>query len=244
MKPRAATSISHWLFLLVFLCTIRSHAEDGYRLWLRYDRIGNAGLLQQYRNTISSCQVNDHDPALKVAGEELIIGMQGLLDMPIARIDAALALVPEGCIIAGTPSSSAAIRQLHLEQRLAGIGDEGFVIVSIRTLARAMRASRSRQTRAPGYFMASFIFCDCCKRNRISGNWPSAVRRSINIVYSITGTTPTAGSNGDMPVYPCGIGKHCRRFILTAAIPTMPGQMPRSGSMGPCSIASTRTRSF
>jgi alpha-glucuronidase len=136
MKPRAATSIGHGLFLLVFFCTIRSHAEDGYRLWLRYDRIGNAGLLQEYRNTISSCQVSDHDPVLKVAGEELITGVQGLLDIAVARVDAALAVVPEGCITAGTPSSSAAIRRLHLEQRLAALGDEGFLIVSIQGKGR------------------------------------------------------------------------------------------------------------
>jgi alpha-glucuronidase len=130
MKPRAITSICSPLFLLVFFCTIRSRAEDGYRLWLRYDRVGNARLLQEYRNTISSCQMIDPNPTLKTAREELLAGLQGLLDTPIARIDTAMTSAPEGCITVGTPSSSAAIRYLHLEQRLADIGDEGFVIIS------------------------------------------------------------------------------------------------------------------
>ena len=37
-------------FLFIWLlCTITVNAEDGYRLWLRYDKIDNAALLQQPR---------------------------------------------------------------------------------------------------------------------------------------------------------------------------------------------------
>ena len=32
-------------------------AEDGYRLWLRYDLIGNPRILQSYRNSITSLQL-------------------------------------------------------------------------------------------------------------------------------------------------------------------------------------------
>ncbi len=60
-------------------------AEDGYRLWLRYDKIDNAALLQQYRNQISSVLFENSSPTLNVAKKELLTGLQGLLDKKIVE---------------------------------------------------------------------------------------------------------------------------------------------------------------
>jgi alpha-glucuronidase len=116
--------------LLALLLSVSARAEDGYRLWLRYDPISDSRLLGQYRSSISAYQLNDPSPALKAAREELLKGLKGLLDKNIAQAPAGSAAWPEGCLVIGTPASSAAIAALHLDQALAGAGQEGFIIVS------------------------------------------------------------------------------------------------------------------
>ena len=46
------------LILLLLSRLSATLAEDGYRLWLRYDRIRDPQLLQDYRNAITSFQFN------------------------------------------------------------------------------------------------------------------------------------------------------------------------------------------
>jgi len=117
--------------LLALLLAFGARAEDGYRLWLRYDRIANTRLLQEYRNTIVSFQLDAGSPVLTAAREELLAGLDGLLDRHTDQTPAATGPIPEGCLAIGTPVSSAAIRDLHLEQRLAGLGKEGYIIASV-----------------------------------------------------------------------------------------------------------------
>ena len=69
-----------FISLVAALCLF---AEDGYRLWLRYDKIDNGSLLQQYRNQINSIIVNGSSPTLAIAKNELLTGLQGLLDKNI-----------------------------------------------------------------------------------------------------------------------------------------------------------------
>jgi alpha-glucuronidase len=66
---------SIFLILFMLLFVFDSNAEDGYRLWLRYDKISNKILLQQYRNKISGIQMNTNSATLKVAMEELFNGL-------------------------------------------------------------------------------------------------------------------------------------------------------------------------
>ncbi|MDP4261462.1 MAG: alpha-glucuronidase family glycosyl hydrolase [Bacteroidota bacterium] len=66
------------LFILLMTAS-RLFAEDGYRLWLRYDKIDNSILLQQYRNNISSVVINGSSPTIIAARQELLAGLDGLL---------------------------------------------------------------------------------------------------------------------------------------------------------------------
>ena len=124
---------SHFIsaILLILFFSVAARAEDGYRLWLRYDKVSDPRVLQEYRNTISAYEVNDPGTVLKAAREELLAGLKGLLDKEILRAQTGSGSMPEGCIIAGTTVSSAAIASLHLEKALSEAGQEGFVIVSI-----------------------------------------------------------------------------------------------------------------
>jgi alpha-glucuronidase len=113
------------ILLSCLFLTASLHAEDGYRLWLRYDKINNARLLQEYKAIITSMQVEGNTPTLIAARNELTMGLEGLLGKKIPGSD------NSGSIIAGT-ISSAVIRSAISESDLNKIGKEGFIIRSVK----------------------------------------------------------------------------------------------------------------
>ena len=98
-------------------------AEDGYRLWLRYDKIDNASLLHQYRNLVTSVQVNGSSQTIHIAKAELIRGLEGLLGKKITSISSA-----SRSIVAGTPATSSFVKSIFSASDLDSIGNEGFII--------------------------------------------------------------------------------------------------------------------
>ncbi len=99
-------------------------AEDGYRLWLRYDKIDNTALLQHYRNKISAILVSGSSATSKIAREELIRGLEGLL----GRKTIPVTTITNNCILAGTPATSPAIKSLFPRDDVDRLGQEGFMI--------------------------------------------------------------------------------------------------------------------
>src|SRR5947208_2767781 len=109
-----------FLIICVVFTSLLSHADDGYRLWLRFDKIDNATLLQQYRSNITAIQINAASPTLSVAKQELINDLQGLLDKKITDQKT----ISDKCIVAGTPLSSNIIKQF-LSSENFNLGKEG-----------------------------------------------------------------------------------------------------------------------
>ena len=76
------------LVLLAALSVCRSRAEDGYRLWLRYDRIDDAGLRAGYLAAASrivlSTPRGSESPVISAARRELMDGLGGLLGASVA----------------------------------------------------------------------------------------------------------------------------------------------------------------
>lgn len=58
-------------------------AEDGYRLWLRYDKISNTVLLGQYKKNIQTIAVEGTSPTLDIIRTEIKNGLSGLLGKEI-----------------------------------------------------------------------------------------------------------------------------------------------------------------
>ncbi len=112
-------------FLLLYCCltVYILHAEDGYRLWLRYDKVDNSKLLQQYRNAISYIQFAHASPTLAAAKEEMIDGLQGLLDKKILLQNS----TENGTILVVTAADSI-IYSLISRDDLDKIAKDGFVI--------------------------------------------------------------------------------------------------------------------
>lgn len=113
-----------FLFCLVFGFTIFiAHADDGYRLWLRYDKIDNNNLLQQYRQQISSITIAGYSATMLAAKEEMQNGLQGLLDKKIPVLNNPAAAT----VLAGT-GDNPVIHSAMNAAAFTKISREGFLI--------------------------------------------------------------------------------------------------------------------
>jgi alpha-glucuronidase len=107
-----------------------AQAEDGYRLWLRYDKITDPPLLSQYNNLIKSTCVTGNSPILLSAKQEMEMGLNGLLGRKIntnANIDKASILAGRLINIPGSykknrsfPSNAETGAYMIYTQKLAG----------------------------------------------------------------------------------------------------------------------------
>lgn len=107
--------------VMLLLMMLSSTAEDGYRLWLRYDKIQNEALLQQYRNVVRSVFFEGSSPTLNIAKAELLSALEGLLGKKINETRS----IDEGSIvILKLPNSK------FLSIGNPSLGPEGFSIRS------------------------------------------------------------------------------------------------------------------
>ena len=115
------------VFLQLFTAAV-AKAEDGYRLWLRYDPLPGE-MIGAYRPRVTSVVVQGRSATLDAIRAELADGCTGLLGGPVpvaGGVDRA------GAVVVGTPQSSPLIAGLRWGRRLAALGPEGFLIRSVR----------------------------------------------------------------------------------------------------------------
>ncbi|MBO9203771.1 MULTISPECIES: alpha-glucuronidase family glycosyl hydrolase [Niastella] len=103
-------------------------AEDGYRLWLRYNTIDNVSLLQQYRQQVTSINCPSDDARLVSANQELQTGLSGLLGKKIPLQTAVI----NGTVMLALPTHLPFIRKQIGDTAMARLGDEGFIIRTIK----------------------------------------------------------------------------------------------------------------
>lgn len=100
-------------------------SEDGYELWMRYRPIEDEAVLAAYRSTLTQVVIAGTSPTFKVAEQELLLGLKGLLgDIPLVnQID------QPGTLVIGTFQDSP-ITEMPFEQVPALGNNEGFIILS------------------------------------------------------------------------------------------------------------------
>src|SRR5215212_4814830 len=113
--------------LLLLLITVSAKSEDGYRLWLRYDKITDQEILQTYRAQIRSIHFYGTSPTLSIAKTELINGIEGLLDKEIVENN----LVNNGSVLVFKKSDPGITILSNVDY--TRLGKEGFIIQSIST---------------------------------------------------------------------------------------------------------------
>lgn len=113
------------LALLLFAASAVS-AEDGYRLWLRYEQVPPS-MLAEYRSRITSAIVEGRSPSAEIIKNELRNGLNGLLgtSVPLAE-----KVERDGAIVVVT-SNSSLINGAQWKQQLMALGPEGFRIATL-----------------------------------------------------------------------------------------------------------------
>lgn len=120
---RVSSLFSILFFSLLSFTNVQ--AEDGYRLWLRYDQIKDTQLLASYNEAINGWLVEGESPTLEVIRNEMQMGLSGLLGEYMPAVEA---VDQDGILLAGTPNSSPLIASLNLSGQLDELADEGFII--------------------------------------------------------------------------------------------------------------------
>jgi alpha-glucuronidase len=111
--------------LLLFAASAVS-AEDGYRLWLRYDQVP-APTLAAYRSRITSVIVEGRSPTAEIIKNELRNGLNGLLG---TQVPFAEKVESDGAVVVTTANSSL-IAGARWKQQLNALGPEGFRIATL-----------------------------------------------------------------------------------------------------------------
>ncbi len=116
------------VLLLLLANSLPATAEDGYRLWLRYEPITDKRTLKDYRVLITGVVIQGDSPSLRAAKQELNAGLGGILGREVQFMDG---IQLSGAVVVGTPQSSKIIKNLGRKTELRQAGKEGFLIESV-----------------------------------------------------------------------------------------------------------------
>lgn len=114
------------LFLMLLLWHHGTSAENGYNLWLRYVKIADTALIDSYKDKNKHIVFPAVSDRLKAAKAELILGLNGLLDIELNETDK----YENGTLIVGTPVSSKIIEELPFVSEINNLDNEGYIIRS------------------------------------------------------------------------------------------------------------------
>jgi alpha-glucuronidase len=114
------------LLLIFFIFKLNAlYAEDGYRLWLRYDKIANASLLNQYKQQIKAPVITGNSAVISAAKEELEQGLTGLL---FSSYKITSSVTGTATLVAGIVTDLNIDFSIALKKQLEKLGEEGFII--------------------------------------------------------------------------------------------------------------------
>jgi alpha-glucuronidase len=113
------------LLVLAFALPATLSAEDGYRLWLRYDPIADEALRRAYAGAIAEIVLPQTPaPAVVAARDELLIGLRGLLG---TGVPVAAAAGRGNALVLGTARDAWVVSAVG-QADLRAAGPEGFVL--------------------------------------------------------------------------------------------------------------------
>jgi alpha-glucuronidase len=111
---------------LLFICAISFYitlkAEDGYRLWLRYDKIKDAKQLTEYQKNIKAFKVHGTSATLLAAKNELQNGLAGMIGL------SSNAAATSNIVNVISLASGTSVDGVDLKEKLKNVKPEGFVI--------------------------------------------------------------------------------------------------------------------
>lgn len=136
------------LIVLLLIPAAPGLADDGYRLWLRFDPLTDRGYLKECERQFENVIITGDSPVLRTAHDEFIAG---LVSMTGIRIHEVTSPEGRGTLIAGTFSSSPFIASLLPDAVPGSTGEEGYIIRSVRQGRRNITVVASEGERGVMY---------------------------------------------------------------------------------------------
>lgn len=99
-------------------------AENGYDLWLRYNKIEDTKLLNQYKEATANVVFPSNSEKLEAAKKELSLGLAGLLGTALNETNQ----ITTQSLLIGTPKTTELIAKLPLSKEISLLGEEGYII--------------------------------------------------------------------------------------------------------------------
>ncbi|MBK7106519.1 MAG: alpha-glucuronidase [Ignavibacteriae bacterium] len=113
--------------ILLFLFLSSINAENGYRLWLRYDLIQDQKVLENYKKDINGIIALGNSETIKISSMELVDGIKGLTGIEVLPFNQESL---NRTIVIGNYNEEI-IKKNISKSEIAQINDEGFLIKSI-----------------------------------------------------------------------------------------------------------------
>lgn len=117
------------------------HAENGYELWLRYRRISDTEVLDSYKKQFSALNFKGDSETLQVARKELLNGLNGLL----GQVPEMSSVWRDCTLLVGTCTTCPSLVSLGLEEEIKSLGNEGFLIKSLRVKGKRVTVIAASQ---------------------------------------------------------------------------------------------------
>ena len=115
-----------FLLYLILAISHTAFADDGYRLWLRYDKLINKKTAEAYSKQLQRIFFPGSSATILKAKEELTVALKGFFDKAPVFVTATSV---KGTLVIGTPSNNTIIASLDLPG-LKKINSEGFIILN------------------------------------------------------------------------------------------------------------------
>ncbi|RAV99035.1 alpha-glucuronidase family glycosyl hydrolase [Pseudochryseolinea flava] len=166
-------------FLCCLLVTTISIADDGYRLWLKYDPLTDRAIVKHYQSSITSILVDGNSETIDVIKRELAMATSGLLQSKIPFINR---IEKNGTLVIGNINASS-IASLQFDRSLLQKSEEAYLIKNMIVKGKRCIVITSRSDR--GVLYGVFYFIRLLQtQQRIDGrdvvNSPAIANRILN----------------------------------------------------------------
>ncbi len=121
-------SMKSILPIFILLISFSLFADDGYRLWLKYDPIEKTDVLQKYQKTIQMFSVPGQSATSGVIRDELEMALSGLLNVSVPEADQ----IDGQALIVALPENLPRTVLRQIQDKLNHLDDEGFLILSVK----------------------------------------------------------------------------------------------------------------
>lgn len=178
--------------LLLFGSFSPIRADDGYRLWLRYDTIQNEELRESYLHQIRQLHYTGTSSIFEKAKEEIQRGLSGLLSQNVSFSDHP---VSGATLIAGTPESSPYIQLLERQGELRPLGEEGYLIRTDKNDNIVIAANRDIELLYGTFHFLRLLQSQQSLSNLNVKSVPQIQLRVLNHWFNLDGTAARSGKD-------------------------------------------------